>query len=137
MKSLKNVAVSSLGLVAASPMLNAASLLELDAERSSAANGSTGSRYDDASPSHSELPENVIVSPFAGMFSGLHIAPAGPSSWKRVTVAGQSFYANKANARRAMVAMTGGTPGPKHTLVTLRFPCARTTFILSTVPRTG
>ena len=87
------------GLASAIPTLCAARLRELSSNRCT-----DGERHASVSP------ENVIVSPFAAPFSGMHIAPSGPTSWKQVSVAGQSFYANAANARRALVAVGGGTP---------------------------
>lgn len=90
------------GLAAASPTLCAGSLLELDL---------AGSNWGSSSGQHARLsPDNVIVSPFAARFSGMHIAPSGPTSWKQVSISGTKFYANAANARRAIVAMGGGAP---------------------------
>ena len=88
------------GLAAAVPTLCAARLRELEAS----------SRFCDGGRNPSVPLENVVVSPFAAPFSGMHIAPSGPTSWKQVTIAGQSFYVNAANARRALVAVGGGTP---------------------------
>jgi hypothetical protein len=89
------------GLATAIPMLCAARLRELE---KSSNRCNAGGRH------ASVFPENVVVSPFAAPFSGMNIAPSGPTSWKQVSIAGQRFYANAANARRALVAVGGGAP---------------------------